>query len=229
MPNPNHIAVIPDGNRRWARKKGMRVVLGHKKGAETFETILKVAFDEKIPYLTIWGSSVGNVTKRSPAEVRFLFGVFKNYFAKLRKDKRLHTEEVRVRILGKWRKYFPAALRDEMERLIAETKQHKRYNLTFLMAYSGVEDMEQAVKSLASGKKKVSAASIKESLWTAELPAVDLVIRTGGEPHWSQGFMMWDVAESQLVFTETLWPDFSEKEFLHILARYRDTERRLGA
>lgn len=229
MPNPNHIAIIPDGNRRWARKKGMRVVLGHQRGAETFETILAVALKEKIPYLTIWGSSVGNITKRSPAEVKFLLSVFKRYFVKLRKDKRLRAEDVRVRILGEWRKYFPPALKVEMERLIEETKKHKTYNLTFLMAYSGVEDMEQAMKSLASGKKKVSAASIKESLWTADLPAVDLVIRTGGEPHWSQGFMMWDVAESQLVFTETLWPDFSEKEFVRILARYRDTERRLGA
>jgi undecaprenyl diphosphate synthase len=101
------------------------------------------------------------------------------------------------------------------------------------MAYSGIDEMMEAIKSIANIKLKnpnleITNDLIKANLWTRDLPAVDFVIRTGGEPHWSQGMMMWDVAEAQLYFTETLWPDFSSEEFRKALDHYGKTERRFG-
>lgn len=233
MNNPRHIAIIPDGNRRWARKQGLRVVLGHDRGAEVFGELLEVILREKIPYITFWGSSTSNVLNRSAAEVTFYFALVEKYFKKLLEDKRLAERKVRVRMLGRWRELFPESLKAIMEELIATTVSHDEHHLTFLMAYSGVEEMVDTMNRISDAKAKdpastLDAPMLKSFLWTHDLPPVDLVIRTGGEPHWSQGFMMWDVAEAQLVFTETLWPDFAEKEFLAIIAEYANRERRFG-
>jgi undecaprenyl diphosphate synthase len=102
------------------------------------------------------------------------------------------------------------------------------------MAYSGVDEMTEAIKKITESKLQnpnliIDGALVKNYLWTKDLPAVDFVIRTGGEPHWSQGIMMWDVAEAQLYFTETLWPDFGSEEFKEALRDYENRERKFGA
>ncbi|MDP3948992.1 MAG: polyprenyl diphosphate synthase [bacterium] len=217
--------------------------MGHREGAKTTEKLLLASFDLGIENLTFWGCSVDNVTKRSRVEVKFLMKIFEIYFRKLAKRKELHKDEIRIDILGKWREFFPEAAKKAMQSAIDETKKYKKRRLTFLMAYSGLDEMTSAIQKIANlvrknsppaprlrraGKIKIDEKLIKANLWTKNLPPVDLVIRTGGEPHWSSGLLMWDVANSQLYFTETLFPDFSVAEFKKALENYEGTERRMG-
>lgn len=230
MKLPRHIALIPDGNRRWARKRGLSTFFGHRSGAKNFVDIMNACMDMGVEYVTLWGCSVDNLTKRDPKEVKFLIRIFEDKFRQLLKDKRLEARDIRVDILGEWRDYFTKDGVKVMNQLIDKTKDHKKFHMTFLMAYSGVEDMVNAVKRIAARgtKSEINSETIKRSLWTKDLPAVDLIIRTGGEPHWSSGFMMWDAANSQLYFTPTLWPAFSTKELQHAIGIYAGTERRMG-
>jgi undecaprenyl diphosphate synthase len=226
---PRHIAIIPDGNRRWAKKRGLSSIFGHRKGAKTAEEIINAAMNLGVEYVTLWGCSVDNITKRDDKEVGFLFRVFEKYFKRLLADKKIYKNEVRVEMLGKWRNYFPKSGIAVMDELIKKTKKHSKRHMTFLMAYSGVDEMVSAVRSISSGKPEdIDADTIKQNLFTKDLPPVDLVIRTGGEPHWSSGFMMWDVRDAQLYFTKTLWPAFSVKELKEAIGSYSATERRLG-
>lgn len=183
--------------------------------------------------LTIWGTSVDNVTKRSPAEIKFLMKIFEMYFRKLAKRKELRDAEIRVEVLGRWKEFFPESVKKAIQSAMDETKKYNKRRLTFLMAYSGLDEMTSAVKKVAEAKArdknlKVDGNLIKKNLWTKNLPPVDLVIRTGGEPHWSSGMMMWDIANSQFYFTETFLPDFSVAEFKKALENYGATERRMG-
>jgi len=238
-----HVVIIPDGNRRWAKKKGLAAFLGHEKGAEKLQETLEAALELEIPYFTFWGSSLDNITKRPKEEVDFLFGVFEKYFKKLVASEKIYENEARISILGRWRELFPENLKNLFEEAMEKTKNFRRHCLTFLMAYSGVDEMTNAIQGIAqlsaeggsatSGKTRnlkleINPKLIKDNLWTNELPPVNLVIRTGGEPHWSAGFMMWDVSDAQLYFTETMWPDFGAEEFRKAVDNYSKTERRFG-
>mgnify|MGYP001563464695 FL=1 len=245
---PQHIVLIPDGNRRWAKKRGLPSFFGHRQGAKTTEKILKAILDLKIPCFTFWGSSLDNITKRSAPEVKFLFKIFEQYFKKLAKSKEVNQNKISINIIGRWRELFPESVKQEMAEAVEKTKDYKNYQLTFLMAYSGVDEMKSAIQKIteltlrqAQGKPKpgtwtlrrgsgqgIDEKLIKNNLWTKNLPAVDLVIRTGGEPHLSAGMMMWDTANSQLYFTETLYPDFSVEEFKKAIDKYGQIERRMG-
>jgi len=228
-----HVVIVPDGNRRFAKKKRKLASWGHVAGAKAMENILRAALDLELPYLTIWGSSVSNIIERNASEVKVLLEIFERYFKRLGAQPELQKNDVRVRILGRWEELFPEKVKKPMRDLIEKTSKHSRRNLTFLMAYSGVDEILAAISNITEMKKEnqklsVSGELVKKNLWSAELPPVDLVIRTGGEPHWSAGLMMWDVAESQLAFTETLWPEFSAKEFKQIIKEKSEIEQRFG-
>lgn len=233
---PNHIAIIPDGNRRWAVKKGMARFLGHKSGADTSEDILKAAFDLGANYVTMWGSSVDNILKRTKPEVKYLLGIFEKSFFKLAESKEIHKRKVKINVFGRWEELFPEKVKKAIQKAIDATKNYKGRELTILLAYSGIDEMTKAVEHIvfrqAQYKRnrilKINEDVIRKNLWTGNLPPVDLVIRTGGEPHWSAGFMMWHTADSQFYFTKTLWPDFDAKEFKEAIVEYTKRERRLG-
>jgi len=230
---PDHIVIVPDGNRRWARKRGRPAFFGHYEGAKTAEKILSAALDLNIPCLTFWGCSAANVTERSPAEVKVLFAIFGRYFKKLLTSRAVRENRVRVDFLGRWPELFPANVQKVIRSVIKATKHYDRHRLTFLLAYDGRDEMIAAIRDIAAEERKkpklaVTRDRVKRHLWTRNLPPVDLVIRTGGEPHWSAGLMMWDVAEARLHFTPTLWPAFTPAEFKRIVASYGATERRFG-
>jgi len=231
---PQHIVLIPDGNRRWAKKRGVPPFLGHREGAKTTEKILKAVLELKIPCFTFWGSSLDNITKRGPQEVNFLFNIFERYFKKLAKSKDIHKNFVKINVLGRWNKLFPERVKKPIRQAIEKTKNYRNYQLTFLLAYSGIDEMTDTINRIIKLKNrnrrlKIDENLIKKNLWTKDLPPVDLVIRTGGEPHWSSGMMMWDVANAQLYFTDTLLPNFSVEEFKKAIEQYSKTERRMGA
>src|SRR4030042_1634386 len=217
---PRHIAVIPDGNRRWARKKGLPVWLGHRAGVKAFEKIAKTASELGIFCLTFWAGSYDNLTKRPAQEVKFLKEIYRVHFARLVKTRNIYTDKVKVNIFGFWKELLENRIKKPMEEVIEKTKDHKERILNFLIGYNGTSEMMEAIKKIVNNSKaeqafKITPQLIKENLWTKDLPPVDLVIRTGleGDPHWSNGFMLWDPADSQFHFTETLWPDFSAEEF----------------
>lgn len=231
---PKHISIIPDGNRRWAKRRGLPSFFGHREGAKTTEKLLKVVIEElKIPYLTFWGCSVDNIAKRPEKEVKFLFDIFEKNFKKLAKSKYIHKNQVKIRVLGRWEKMFPENAKNSIKEAIEKTKNYKNYNLTFLMAYSGVDEMASAINKIAelrikNSELRIDEELIKNNLWTKDLLAVDLAIRTGGEPHWSSGMMMWDIANAHFYFTETLFPAFSTAEFKRAVLNFSKTERRKG-
>lgn len=230
---PNHIAFIPDGNRRWAKEKGILASLGHEAGFKSAEDVIRAAQDAGVKYVSIWGCSVGNVTKRDTLEVQFLYKIFKDAtFQRLLDSPETNEKGVRVRVLGEWRQYFPPDLQAKAEELMQKTATNDRFHLTFLMAYSGVAEMQTAIKSLKAAESaensEITWQTVKNHLYTKDLPPVDLVIRTGNEPHLSEGFMMWDTTNAQLYFSEKMWPDFTTEDLKAVLEIYSGRERRLG-
>ncbi len=231
---PNHVAVIPDGNRRWAKKRGLRPWIGHEVGMKSFEKVLEKSLELRIPYLTFWGGSWDNLTKRPKIEIKFLFKVYTDQFKRIANDKRIHQNKVRIDVLGRWREILPEETQKAIEKAREATKDYNKYFLTFLLAYNGTDEMMACVRKIADLSKektiKVTEKLIKENLWTKDLPPVDLIIRTGCEddPHISAGFMMWDAAYSQLYFTRTFLPAFGPKEFEEIIKDYSERERRKG-
>ena len=166
--------------------------------------------------------------------MKFLLQLFKLHFNRLLKNKELAKHGVRVRMLGRWEELFPRDVQKPMHALMEKTKEHTKRNLTFLMAYDGKDEMQSAIGRIAAlttarPNLPVTEELVKQNLWTHDLPPVDLVIRTGGDPHWSAGLLMWDVAEAHLYFTKALWPDFSPEEFTRVVTEQIGIERRRGA
>lgn len=226
---PSHIAIIPDGNRRWAISKNKKVFLGHKEGAQTTEKILKASFDAGVRFFTIWGASEDNLTKRDKAEIKALSQVFIQTLKKLSKSKELEKYKVRVCVRGRFRELLNNAKLNEVARLLENsTKHNTEHVLTILLGYDGRNEMIEVIKSFQEEKKEVNKDTIHSSLFTDNIPSVDLVIRTGGDPHWSSGFMMWLTANSEFFFTNTLWPAFDEIELKKAFCEFSRRRRMMG-
>lgn len=229
---PSHIAIIPDGNRRWARKRGLAPHIGHIYGGEAFERILKYVYKLKIPYLTLWVGSLDNFLKRPKREVEVLFGIYEDKIKQLRDSSIIHKEKVKVRIYGYWRDYLPPYIKKLFEEIIETTKNYGKYNLTFLVGYNGDLEMLDCIKNLVLTQENVNPhfdeEKLRKYLMTGELPPIDLLIRTGGEAHLSAGFMMWHTRYSQLYFSRKLWPDFNSVDLKRVLKIYSKRERRFG-
>lgn len=229
---PNHIAIIPDANRRWARERELPVWKGHEAGAENFEKLISYSLKKGIQCLSIWGSSIDNLTKRSIEEKKALLDIYKKYFTKMLQGKEIIENEVRVNFIGRWEEQFPDSLKKLIYAVIEKTKNYQKRILNFMLAYSGTDDMLNAIEKINAKYEKgvkITMEIVKENLMTANIPAVDFVIRTGGEPHNSAGFMMWDTANAQLYFSLEKFPDFNEEKFEEALEEYAKRQRRFGA
>jgi undecaprenyl diphosphate synthase len=228
---PKHLVLIPDGNRRWAKVKGLAPWEGHRRGIHIFYGLSAAAFRFGIPYVTLWAASEDNLTKRDPVEVKFLLTFIKNYLREELKTKRFIKEEISLQVLGRWGEILKdPELNHLIDQLADQTKSFTKHHLTILLAYDGKREMLEAIKKICSEKSpdEINYQTVKERLWTGGLPAVDFVVRTGGEPHWSAGLMMWLTTDSQFYFTPTFWPDFDQKELQRALLDYSQRERRLG-
>jgi len=228
---PNHVAIIPDGNRRWARGKGLAPWEGHEVGAKNFESLINLSLEKGIKCLTIWGSSLDNLTKRPMEEKRALLDIYKRYFQRLLEGREIHENEVRINVIGRWEEQFPESLKNIIYEAIEKTRHYKKRMLNFLLAYSGMDEMMQAINDICKKYGHdivITPQMIKENLMTKDLPAVDYLVRTGGEPHNSTGFMMWDVTDSQYYFSLELFPDFDSKKYEEALKEYARRQRRFG-
>lgn len=230
---PRHVAFIPDGNRRWAKKHKLDAWLGHKTGADNLRKLLEVAREFGVSHISFWGSSQDNLAKRPKEEVKFLLDLFKDKFLSLSRDKDIHEKRIKINIFGSWREQFPEEVKESMEKAIEATKNYNDYFLNFFLAYSGTGEIVDAMNAIAEKAKTdksitISRDLVKSFLYTKDLPPVDLMIRTGGEPHLSDGFMMWEAANSQLYFSDKLWPDFGKEDFKDAIIDYSKRERRFG-
>lgn len=217
---PKHLAVVMDGNGRWAQKRFLPRVAGHKQGVESVRNLIRVAGESGVTCLTVFAFSSEN-WKRPEEEVTFLMELF---FKALREEvEKLHTNGVRFRAVGD-----TTALSSETQSLINEaealTRGNSNLTLNVAVNYGGRWDIEQAVaKAAAAGR----SAAFAEYLSFADQPDPDLFIRTGGERRISN-FLLWQLAYTELYFTETLWPDFGEPDFKAALAWFAERERRFG-
>ncbi|OGY60401.1 MAG: di-trans,poly-cis-decaprenylcistransferase [Candidatus Colwellbacteria bacterium RIFCSPLOWO2_01_FULL_48_10] len=222
---PNHIAIIPDGNRRWAKKKGLAAWKGHLEGAKTAEKMIKAAEKLGIKYLTLWGSSYDNLTKRSPVELKVLDRVYGDGAENMLHSQDISRNGIKVSFLGEWSKFLSSKTSTSIKRVEAATRNNAKLNLTVLLGYNGDREMLSAINNLAG---KATEESIKNALWTKDLPPVDMVIRTGGNPHLSAGFMMWDIKYSFLYFSDKMWPEFKAKDLDSAIEYYSSQDRRKG-
>lgn len=229
---PNHIAIIPDGNRRWAKSNALKPWQGHQAGMKGFIPLLKVALEHDIYALSAWMASIDNLQKRPQKEIDVLYKVFEELFDLLDSTPEVMEHEVRVVALGDWKSFQPKSLVDKIEAIQEKTKHHTKHRLTLFDGYDGITEMTRAVQSIVdqsrSNELEITPELIKKNLFTHDLPPVDLVIRTGGEPHWSGGFMMWDIANAHFYFSDTLWPDFSDQEFRAAIEDFKERGRRFG-
>ena len=225
-----HVAIIMDGNGRWATERGWPRLVGHRKGAERVTEIVRCAPDLGIRWLTIYAFSTEN-WKRSTEEVLGLMSIFARYIE--READRLAAESVRMRFIGDRLRLDPKMQR-LMEGIEKRTAPYTRLNLTVAINYGGRDELSRAIKAIAvdvaEGRlapQDVTDKLISQRLDTSGLPDPDLVIRTSGETRTSN-FLPWQAAYAEYEFTPTLWPDFTPAELASIVARFGNRERRFG-
>ena len=231
QPRPaTHVAIIMDGNGRWATQKGWPRLVGHRKGAERVKEIVRAAPDIGIEWLTLYAFSTEN-WKRSTEEVLGLMAIFARYIQ--REAEAMAAEGVRMRFIGDRSRLDPK-LQRLMSGIEAKTAHLSRLNLTVAINYGGRDEVLRASRALAVevAEGRFDPAALTEAAFAARLdtgglPDPDLVIRTSGETRTSN-FLPWQAAYSEYEFTETLWPDFSPAELAAILARFGNRERRFG-
>jgi len=223
---PKHIAIVPDGNRRWAKANGMSTREGYAKGIEHIGDVLKWCKEADVRMLTMWGFSTDNF-KRDQGEIKDLFGLFKENLKKALDSDEKNKYEVRVRIFGRI-DLFPKEIQEMIKKAEEISSKNKAYQLNLLLSYGGREEIVDAVNAIIhEGIKKVDEEGISKHLYTADIPDPDLIIRTSGEQRLS-GLMPWQSTYSELYFSEKLWPDFGKEDFLSALDEYAKRKRRFG-
>ena len=228
---PKHIAIIMDGNRRWARQNGLDTKQGHKKGAETLEKIVRYANKIGIKHISVYAFSTEN-WKRTEEEVGALMLLFQNYLDDY--SKRADTENIKVKILGD----IPG-LSERMQKSIAKcmerTKDNTGITFNILLNYGGRDEIVKGVQKIAEKVKNnelkiedITEDTISNSLYTAGQPDPDLMIRTSGELRTSN-FLPWQLVYSEFLFIDKNWPDFSEEDLDEAIRIYQNRHKRMGS
>lgn len=221
--NVQSIGIILDGNRRWAVEKELPIFEGHRNGANNIEPIVFAARDLGIQHVAIYAFSTEN-WNRDSVEVAHLMELFESFF-KEGMD-RLMQEGVRIRFIGQ-RKRFNENLQRLMREVEAKSPTHPQTTLWVCVSYGGRADIVQAAQVLAHTGDTITEDSLTEKLWSAGIPDLDLIIRTGGERRISN-FLLWQSAYSELFFVSKHWPDFTKDDLLLVLEEYSKRTRRLG-
>ncbi len=224
---PKHIASIMDGNRRWARKKGLPDGKGHEAGAQNLQQIVAYCRDIGIKHLTVYALSTENWKKRSPEEVRGIF----NLLIRIVKEKaeEYRKSGVKFFVLGNFQA-FPLKVKEAIKKILKMVVVDEKIRFNVALNYGGRDEIVTAIKEIV--KDKVPASKINEELvskylYTKDQPDPDLIIRPGGEFRLSN-FLLWQMSYAELYFTDTLWPDFTPKKMEEALYWYQDRERRMG-
>jgi undecaprenyl diphosphate synthase len=227
---PDHIAIIMDGNRRWASERGKSGYSGHHQGAGIVEDIAETVHDHGVKWLTLFAFSTEN-WKRSSVEITAIMTVFRHFL--ITRIDRLVEKNIHLRVIGDLDRFAPDII-ENLNIACDRTASNDGLNLTIALGYGGKADMAQAARQIAqkvaSGQVQpddVDETLMKQHLGTADLPDVDLLIRTGREKRVSN-FLLWDMAYAELAFSETLWPDFDTHEMARLIDDYCHRDRRFG-
>ena len=227
---PQHLAIIMDGNGRWAKNKGKNRLFGHTKGVKAVQEVVEECAVLKIKYLTLYAFSTENWNR--PEEeigvlMKLLLSSLKSEFEKLLKNR------IKLNVIGNTDQ-LPLSVQKELDYVIKQTENNSEMTLTLALSYGGREEIESAIKQLAVKVKnniispeKIDQSIINEHLYTRDLPDVDLLIRTSGEKRISN-FLLWQIAYAELYFSKVLWPDFRKKHLHKAIINYQKRERRFG-
>jgi len=229
---PKHIAVIMDGDRRYAKEAGMNPKLGHHIGKEKIKDTLDWCLELGVRNLTLYAFSTENF-KRSPDEIRELMNLCRNELEKAKKDSRIHKNKIKINVIGQFDS-LPVDIQQSAQNIMEETKKYTNYTLTIALAYGGREEIINAIQHIAEDVKteKLDIDTIDESivssyLYTNGLPDPDLILRTSGEERISN-FLLWQVAYSEFYFSDVYWPAFEKKDFLQAIETFQQRKRRFG-
>ncbi|HXG19967.1 MAG TPA: isoprenyl transferase [Methylomirabilota bacterium] len=227
---PRHVAVIMDGNGRWAQRRGLSRVEGHKRGKAAVQAVVEASGELGLEYLTLYAFSTEN-WQRPVNEVRALMSLLRRY---LRTElHKLMENNIRLRAVGDLSR-LPAAVRQALEHAVLQTQDNTGLTVVLAISYGGREEIAHAARSVAAAVQAgrialqdVTEETFAQHLWTSGIPDPDLLIRTSGEFRLSN-FLLWQLAYTEIYVTDTLWPDFGREEFLRALADYQSRERRFG-
>ena len=227
---PTHVAIIMDGNGRWAKKRLMNRVRGHEQGSDTVRSIVTASRELGIKILTLYAFSTENWA-RPESEVKALMSLLKKFIVAERED--LQKNNIRLNMIGQ-RDKLPPDVRQELDKTLELTGNNEEMTLNLALSYGSREELTRAVRKIAVklASKQLSPEDIIEDLisahlYTSGMPDPDLIIRTSGEYRLSN-FLLWQAAYSELYITDTLWPDFTKEEFIEILKNYQTRDRRFG-
>jgi undecaprenyl diphosphate synthase len=227
---PVHVAIIMDGNGRWAKKKLMNRVFGHEKGAETVREVITACRELKIKILTLYAFSTENWS-RPEKEVNTLMKLLKKFI--LAEKDELHKKNIKLNVIGQ-KKRLPVDVQKELDLAIEQTKNNTAMILNLALSYGAREEITRAVRKIVYDAKQekffpedINEDMVSQYLYTDGMPDPDLLIRTSGEMRVSN-FLLWQIAYSEFFITETLWPDFTRDEFINILRDYQKRDRRYG-
>ncbi|MFH1182436.1 MAG: polyprenyl diphosphate synthase [Candidatus Woesearchaeota archaeon] len=227
---PKHIAIILDGNRRYARKSGIQPWMGHEAGAKKVELLFEWAIEFGIKELTLYSFSMENF-KRDKSEVDFLMRLFQHEFEKVKKDKRIDERGIRIRFIGRLG-MFPEKLQNMMREITEKTSKNSNLTVNFAMAYGGQAEIVDATKRIINdvAAKKLNLENFNEEsfgnyLYMKDEP--DMVIRTGGAMRLSN-FLLYQSSYSELFFVEKLWPEFEKEDLVKCIEEFGQRERRFG-
>lgn len=227
---PRHVAVVMDGNGRWATRRGLNRREGHRRGKDAVRAVVEAALELGIPYLTLFVFSNEN-WQRPSAEVRFLMQLLHRFL--LTEGKRLMKRDVRITTIGDGSR-LPAAVQRALAQMVEQTQENRAMTVVLALSYGGRQDMAAAARRIAEAvaagllrPDQVDEELVERELMTAGVPDPDLLIRTSGELRISN-FFLYQLAYTELYFTETLWPDFREHDLLKAIAAYQSRARRFG-
>jgi len=230
---PKHVAIIMDGNRRFAAEIGLSSIEGHEKGREKLEEVLDWCLEVGVRILTLYAFSTENFL-RADAEVKHLMAGFAENFRRAGDDERVHKHGIRVRAFGR-RELLPKDVQDAIAYAEERTKGYSNYHLNLAVAYGGRQEIVDAIRDVVRDAKagKVDVKDIDETffsrrLYTGDLPDPDLVLRTSGEERISN-FLLWQLAYAELYFVDVYWPGFRKIDFLRAIRSYQMRKRRYGA
>lgn len=231
-PVPHHVAIIMDGNRRFAKAEGLDPTQGHEFGRDTLENVVDWCLELGIQVLTVYAFSTENFS-RSPYEVEALMDLFEENFYEMAEDERVHEHKIRVRAIGR-REELPERVQKAIAYAEAKTEGYDAYHYNIAVAYGGREEIVTAIREISQDVKEgaldpedITEATVAKRLYTHPLPDPDLVLRTSGEERVSN-FLLWQLAYSELYFSDVNWPDLRKIDFLRAIRDYQERQRRYG-
>jgi undecaprenyl diphosphate synthase len=228
---PKHVGIIPDGNRRFARKNNMSRNMGHYQGYEVVKKILVSCFHAGIKYLSLYALSLENAIKRTPEELNYIYKIIKIAVETVKKEPIVTDEEVRFNVIGRL-ELLPQDVQDKINELIEYTKNHEKAFVNVLIMYDGQAEIVDSVKSIINNNISVDQIDqklIKQNLYTKDFPELDYLIRTGMDDGMRlSGFLLWDASYAEFKFRNELWPEYNNEMLYADLKEYINRNRRKG-